>query len=345
MRVAVVGVGRWGINHVRVLAEIMREGREGVEVDDVIVADANLARAREVAKLYNLSGYTNDLTDLVRRGVDAVVVAVPTLYHYEVTLKLLPHADVLVEKPIAVKLEEAEEMVKLAEREGRILAVGHIMRFNPVVPALKDRLAESKSEVIYIAAQRVGPGPAGGHSLNLGVAHDLLVHDVDVACFLLDSLPSLVYASAVWEPTYPYETEVTALYFFKEIGVTADLRASWRVSPNFKKRVISVQLRDRVLEADYILQTITVERGLVEHRSRGRYADLVSAYTSRIRETWSMLGAKREPLLLEDVHFLRCVEKREEPLNSGEVGFRALKCILAALESAKTRAPVRIDWS
>lgn len=344
MRVAVIGVGRWGINHVRVLTEIMREGREGVGVEDVVVADISLARAREVAKLYSLEAYTNDLEDLVKAGVDAVIVAVPTLYHYEVVMKLLPHADVLVEKPIAARLEEAEEMVKLAEREGRILAVGHIMRFNPVVPALKDRLAESRSEITYIAAQRVGPGPAGRHSLNLGVAHDLLVHDVDVVCFLLDSLPSLVYASAVWEPSYPYETEITALYSFKELGVIADLRASWRVSPNFKKRAISVQLKDRVFEADYILQTITVERGLVEHRSRGRYADIVSAYTSRIRETWSMLGAKREPLLLEDLHFLHCVKRKEEPLNSGEVGLKALKCILAALKSARRHSPVEIEW-
>lgn len=344
MKVAVVGVGRWGVNHVRVLCELSRAVDKELEVDEVIVVDKDLARARHVAKRYGASRYLSDLSELINSGVDAAIVAVPTVYHYEVAMKLLPHMDVLVEKPIAAKLEEAEEMARTAEREGRLLAVGHIERFNPVVPALKDKLASEEEEVIHVIAQRVGPGPAKGYTLNLGVAHDLLVHDVDVICYLLNSLPSSVFAKAFWEPGYEYETEVIAMYTFEELGVTAELRASWRASPRFKRRTISIQLRSKLIEADYILQTIRVERGLVEHRSRGEYSELISAYTSRVRETWSMLGIKREPLLLEDAHFLRCVARGEKPLNSWEVGLRALKCVLAALDSARSRTPISIEW-
>jgi len=344
VRVAVVGVGRWGVNHVRVLSELSRVSSEGLDIDEVIVVDRDLARARHVANKYGAARYLSDLNELIGLGADAAIVAVPTIYHYEVTAKLLPHMDVMVEKPIAAKLEEAEEMARIAEREGRLLAVGHIERFNPVVPALKDRLASEGEEIVHVMAQRVGPGPAKGYTLNLGVAHDLLVHDVDVVCYLLDSLPSSVFAKAFWEPGYEYETEVVAVYTFEELGVAAELRASWRASPRFKRRTISVQLRSKLIEADYILQTIRVERGLVEHKSRGEYSELISAYTSRVRETWSVLGIRREPLLLEDSHFLKCVARGEKPLNSWEVGLRALKCILAALDSARSRAPVHIEW-
>lgn len=344
MKVAVVGVGRWGVNHVRVLTELSRMGGEGFSVEEVVVVDKDLSRARHVAERYGAARWLESLSGLISLKPDAAIVAVPTVYHYEVAMELLPHMDVLVEKPIAAKLEEAKEMARTAEREGRILAVGHIERFNPVVPALKDRLVSEGEEIVHVMAQRVGPGPARSYTLNLGVAHDLLVHDVDVVCYLLGSLPSSVFASAFWEPGYQHETEIIAMYRFDEPGVTAELRASWRASPRFKRRTISVQLKSKLIEADYILQTIRVERGLVEHRSRGEYSELISAYTSRVRETWSMLGVKREPLLLEVSHFLRCVAKGERPLNSWEVGLRALKCILAALDSAKSRAPVKIEW-
>ena len=252
--------------------------------------------------------------------------------------------DVLVEKPIAAKLEEAEEMGKIAEREGRLLAVGHIERFNPVVPALKERMLEEGGQVIHVFAQRVGPGPAKGYNLNLGVAHDLLVHDVDVVCYLLDSLPSRVYAMAVWEPGQSIESEIVATYSFEDAEVLGEFRASWRAGPRFKKRVISIQLENAVLEADYILQTITLEKGLAEHRSKGEYKDLITAYTSKVKETWNFLGVRREPLLLEDLHFLKCSISGEKPINHWEVGYNALKCVLSALKAAKEGRPVLIRW-
>ncbi len=344
MRIAVVGVGRWGLNHVRVLSEIQKTALEDIVLDEIIVADRDLARAKYVASLYNIANYTSDLDELVKLHIDAAIVAVPTLYHCDVVMKLLPHTNVLVEKPLAAKLDEAEKMGKLAEREGRLLAVGHVERFNPVVHALKEKILIENGKVVSISAQRIGPGPAREYSLNLGVAHDLLIHDVDISMYLLDTLPSEVLARALWEHGRAFETEVVAIYTYDDLGVIGEFRASWRASPSFKKRTISVQLDNALLEADYILQTITLERGLVEHKSKGEFSELISAYTSRVKETWSVFGVRKEPLLLEDLHFLRCVAKGERPLISWEIGFRALKCVLAALESAKHSRPQRIEW-
>lgn len=343
MRVAVVGVGRWGVNHVRVLNEIRKMGTDELSVDELIVVDWDKARAEEVARAYGAL-WTSDLSDLFAMSVDAAIVAVPTVYHHEVVMKLLPRMDVMVEKPIAARLEEAESMGKTAEREGRLLAVGHIERFNPVILTLKDQLSKERNEVIHVAAQRIGPGPPSGYTLNLGVAHDLLVHDVDVTCFLLESTPDRVIARALWDRTYGLETEIVALFSFESLGVTSDFRASWRAGPNFKRRVLTVQLLDRLFEVDYILQSITTERGLTEHRSFGGYSELISAYTSKVRESRSLLGIKKEPLLLEDSYFLRCVLRGDKPINSWEEGFKALKCVLSAIESARKETAVEIEW-
>jgi len=326
-----------------VLNEIKRSEVGGLTIEEVVVVDKDRARAEQVAKSYGCR-WANDLNDVVRMKVDAAIVAVPTVYHYEVSMKLLPYMDVLVEKPIAARLEEALEMGRLAEREGRLLAVGHVERFNPVVAALKERIGARVREVVHISAQRVGPGPPSGYTLNLGVAHDLLVHDIDIACYLLRAVPDTVLASAVWDKASGLEIDVVALYRFEGLGVTSDFRASWRASTNFKRRVLSVQMKDELLEADYILQTIVAERGLAEHRALREYSDLVSAYTSKVRESWSLLGVRKEPLLLEDAHFLQCAQRGEKPINSWEDGYRALKCVLAALDSAKRGEVVRMEW-
>lgn len=340
MKVAVVGVGRWGINHVRVLSEIRRSERD-LMIDEIIVVDADRSRAKHVADLFSVS-FADALDDLAKSKVDAAIVAVPTVYHHSISIKLLPHMNVLVEKPIAARLEEAEEMGRLAEREGRLLAVGHVEKFNPVVLALKDRI--EGEEVVHVSAQRVGPGPPSGYTLNLGVAHDLLIHDVDVACYLLGEPPTQVVARAWLDERTELETDIAAIFVFESKGVYGDFRASWRTSPNLKRRVFTVQLEDKVLEADYILQTLTLERGLAEHKSRGEYSEIISAYTSRVRESHSLMGVHKEPLLLEDFHFLSCIAKGKRPLNSWEEGYKALKCVISALEAARNQGVVRISW-
>ncbi|MEM1907791.1 MAG: Gfo/Idh/MocA family oxidoreductase [Thermofilaceae archaeon] len=342
MKVAVIGVGRWGVNHVRVLNEIKKMGPEGLSIDELIVVDKDAGRAEKVAHMYGAS-WTSDLAELLKMKVDAAIVAVPTVYHYDVVMKLLPHMDLLVEKPIAADLKEAEEMGKVAEREGRLLAVGHIERFNPVVMALKEQLMKEEGEIVHISAQRIGPGPPSGYTSNLGAAHDLLIHDVDVACYLLGATPEWVIARAYWDEVTGLEVDISAFFSFDSVNVTGDFRASWRSGSNFKRRILSVQLRDKLYEVDYILQTMTMEKGLVEHRSIGEYSHLVSAYTSKVRESWSLLGVKREPLLLEVMNFLQCVLWREKPIVSWEDGYRALKCVIAALESARTGKAVRIE--
>ncbi|MES1258312.1 MAG: Gfo/Idh/MocA family oxidoreductase, partial [Acidobacteriota bacterium] len=163
-RVAVVGTGAFGKNHARVVSESSR-----AELTHVV--DTNLRRAREFA---HGAAVTADYRDLVGR-VDAAIIAVPTLAHAEVGCALLEAGiDVLIEKPIASTLREADQLVEAAERHGRILQVGHLERFNPAVVAL-EKLATLP---LFFEVHRMSVFTL--RSLDVDVVLDLMIHDLDI---------------------------------------------------------------------------------------------------------------------------------------------------------------------
>uniref|UniRef100_A0A7C1T5Q0 Gfo/Idh/MocA family oxidoreductase n=1 Tax=Thermofilum pendens TaxID=2269 RepID=A0A7C1T5Q0_THEPE len=334
LSVAVVGVGRWGVNHVRVLSKL-----RGELVDALFVVDSNPSRASSVASRYGCDGWYPSVEDLLRseKELDAAVVAVPTVHHFHVSRVLADKVHLLVEKPLAASIEEGLELLRSARRGGKLLMVGHIERFNPVVHIVKQYSA-SLGGPLTVEAKRVGPGPARDYTLNLGVAHDLLVHDVDVANFVLDKLPRRVYALAMRDAAFPYETEVQALYEYPE-GVTAYLTASWRSSPTYKHRSISVRTPSAIIRGDYILRRVVVDNG-VSRYSLGFVETSLQTETSSIEISY----LQPEPLELELRNFLEAAAGRAKPAITGLEGYIALKCIVKALESAVESRPVEIVW-
>ncbi|MEM4789946.1 MAG: Gfo/Idh/MocA family oxidoreductase [Thermofilum sp.] len=333
--VAVVGAGRWGVNHVRVLSEL-----RGSRIEKVYVVDENPSRAREVAAKYQCDGWFTSISDLVGSGhkVDAAVVAVPTALHYSVAAAIVEKMDLLVEKPLAASPEEGLELVKRARKAGKLLMVGHIERFNPTVHEVKIR-AEELGGPLSIEAKRLGPGPAKSYTLNLGVAHDLLVHDVDVANFIIGTPPTRVYAITARQEDYPYEVEVQALYEYQE-GVTAFLVASWRSEPHYKHRSLTVRTPSALIRADYILRRVVIDNGLLKR-------PLTYTETSYHSES-SLLEIsylQPEPLKLELLNFIDSITGRSKPAVTGVDGYIALKCIVKAVEASVKRHPVEIEWS
>lgn len=346
--VAVVGVGRWGINHVRVLSELKNNPPPDfqAQVGEIIIVDTNLKRARLVAEGFKLSSYYGSVDEAFSaHDIDAAIVAVPTVFHFKVASEIIGRSHLLIEKPLTSSLREGITLVRMAEKLGRIVMVGHIERFNPVVIAAKERVDRTGESIVHILGLRIGPGPPSGRGGNLGVAHDLLVHDIDIANLLVSGLPKRVLATALRDPSYPYEVEVSAIYEY-EGGVEAYLRASWRTGPRLKKRTMSIQTRNHVISFDYIAQTLTIERGLAEHRSSGEYMDLISKYASRAVENLSLItGRAKEPLLAEVSNFLESAAGRSKPLVDARSGYAALKCAIAALESSNRGMPVQISWN
>lgn len=345
MKIAIIGIGRWGRNHVRVVNSLIMMNK----CEELTICDINKAIVRQVAREYGIDEYYYNLEELIAKShADAAIVSVPTVFHHKVCKKILPHMDVLVEKPLAGSLEEARELIDIARRMERILAVGHIERYNQAVLAVKELIRDLERDgekPTYISAQRVGPGPPRNYTLNLGVAHDLLIHDIDVTNFLLEKKPQDVQAIAVKVEEFPYEVEIIATYRYED-GIIANLRASWRSKPNFKDRTLSIYLDGTLINLDYIYQSYTVERGLVEQRASGSYEHIVLSYKAReeLRRTLPPLMLK-EPLLLEVDNFISALKGKEAFIVTGEEGFAALKCIIYALKSAELNRRLKIEWS
>ncbi|HXE76028.1 MAG TPA: Gfo/Idh/MocA family oxidoreductase [Candidatus Xenobia bacterium] len=213
IKVGVVGVGDFGRHHVRLYREL-----DGAEL--VGVCDADTARARTIAQEF--STHTFDSLSALAESAQAVSVAVPTQHHAGVAGELLQRGcDVLVEKPIAASLAEADELVRTAEAGGRILQVGHTERFNPAVVAA----AGVVTQPLFFEVHRLGV--FSGRSLDVDVIFDLMIHDLDI---LLSFVPQRVeQVHAVGIPILSSKVDIASVRLEFANGCVANLTAS-RVS-------------------------------------------------------------------------------------------------------------------
>ena len=229
LKMAVVGVGALGRHHARILSELDA-------VDLIAVADTNAQTATRVAAQCGTDWVTNH-AELLNR-VDAVSIAVPTSAHLSVAIDFLFRSiPVLVEKPIAQDVQQAKQLVDLADRNDTLLQVGHIERFNPAAVVASRHCGTTK----YIRAERLSPYSL--RSRDIGVVHDVMIHDLDLVLNLVDAPIRAVEAFGVCIMGGNEDIVQTRLAF--EGGCIADLTAS-RVNPTSKR---SMQLwstsRDR----------------------------------------------------------------------------------------------------
>jgi len=183
LRIGVVGVGHLGKEHARILSSFS-------EVELVGVADVNLPQAEAVARQAGCPAHSNHRPLL--HTADAVVIAAPTTYHHAIAAEFLAGGiHVLVEKPLAVTVQQAEELIELARQRQITLQVGHIERFNPAFEELTRRSFQPK----YIQCERLGPFT--GRSMDIGVVLDLMIHDLDLLLALVPSPVERVEALGV----------------------------------------------------------------------------------------------------------------------------------------------------
>ena len=339
MKVAVIGVGRWGKNHVRVLKGLCEKGL----CDEVIVCDKNLERARQVAIQNNIEKAYSDIDSMIsKEHPEAAILAVPTVFHYKIARKLISKLNLLIEKPLARDLEEGYDLVMKTLKSGNVVTVGHIERFNQAILAIKEITKGEK--LVYISAQRLGPGPAKEYTLNLGVTHDLLVHDIDIVNHILNELPKRVFSMIKKTSSFPYEIENSSLFKYKD--TVAYLRASWQTSPKLKKRQLIVQSLDSIITLDYITQSYTIERGLIEQKSNEGFIGTLLKYQGKeVIERKLLPLAHKEPLLAEDMDFLLSIKNNKPPHVSIIDGYVALKSICYSLKSAEDNRAIEIPWN
>jgi predicted dehydrogenase len=311
VNLAIVGAGIMGANHGRI-------ARSMSQYTVTAICDPDLQRAEAVAG--PLEAFATTDVDEAIRDADAVVLAAPSELHGELGVRILKSGrDLLVEKPIATTVADAERLVEAASANDRVLMVGHVERFNPAVVELRQLV----SDPLSLEITRVGPFS----NRNLAdVVLDLMIHDVDLAMGLIGH--EVVQQEAMARVVRSGDQDLACALLRFDNGVIANITAS-RVSQN-KIRRITLTQRENSVVADLLRQHVEVHR--IEHSEylddggvRYRQSGLVEI---------PFLSQHGEPLMHELRHFAECVTQRQEPVISGEGGLAALRVCLAIRDSA-----------
>jgi predicted dehydrogenase len=300
IKVGVIGVGYFGQFHAEKFARM-----EGVDL--VGVADIDPSRARAVAKEVRTQPFFHH-SELLDR-VQAVSIAVPTPLHFGVAKDfLLRGIDVLLEKPISKSLEEADELIDLAESKDLILQVGHLEQFNGPLLALEGIIRDP----MFIESNRLGPFLTRGTDIDIVL--DLMIHDIDI---ILSWVPAKVkWFHAVGIPVLTPHIDIANVRIEFENGCTANLTAS-RVSRE-KVRKIRLFQPNGYLSIDFLAQKVVFASKKEGHGKEALPEILVQKIPVK----------KVDPLEIEIQSFVRCVKDRKSPRVSGKDGKRALELAL-----------------
>jgi predicted dehydrogenase len=308
MRVAVVGAGHMGRKHAQKVAEL---ARRDARIALATVADIDLERARRLGAELGVAA-TADPGEALR-GADVAIVAVPTSAHHALVQEALAQGlDVLVEKPMAATLAEAEAMLELATRRGRVLQVGHLEWFNPALREMRGKIAEPR----FIEARRIGPFPERGTDVD--VVRDLMIHDLDILQQILGEEPDRIESIGV--PVVTDKADIANARLAFPSGCVANLTAS-RVAQTAVRKIRFFQ-RDGCVSIDFLAHAAEIL-----HRAPGE-AGLPGPFT-----TEPLAFEPGDSLLAQLEEFLSAVRSRKTPAVSGREGMRALRTALRVLEA------------
>jgi UDP-N-acetylglucosamine 3-dehydrogenase len=306
VRIAVIGTGGWGKNHVRVLSELGNL---------VAVCDLDPTRAAAYAEKYRVKAYSNVDELLEKEKPDGVTICTPASTHLAVASKTLKAGvHTFVEKPMTSTVREAEELIKEAEKAKKILTVGFIERFNPAISELKKMITRGEmGRPMLFEYHR--ENRRGENIVDVGVVKDASVHDIDTARWLFGEEPKTVYAR-VGSVMGKNEDFAAILLGFGDQR-TAFIITNW-VTPS-RRRDLSAVFEKAVVTLDFISQEIRV------HEEAG----------TRVPK-----HTVQEPLMLELKEYSAAIAEGRQPIVTGKDGLMVTRVAEAVLASSKTSSPV-----
>ncbi len=331
--IAVVGAGAWGKNHVRVFSEMPN-------VQLKYVCDSNPAKLSSIQKTYPQTKMVGNLEPILQDPeIRGVVVASSALSHYPLSKEiLLAGKDVLVEKPMALKSEDAEEVLEIAGKRERVLMVGHLLIYHPVIDRLKGMMTSGElGKIFYIYTQRV----------NLGVIRQdenallsFAPHDLSVILYLLDEEPVMVSAHG---ESY-IQTEIEDVVFLTlqfSDGKMANIHLSW-LDPHKLRKITIVGSKKMVVFDDMeVSEKLKIYDKGVGSPSYSTYGEYLSL---RFGDITIPSVKMAEPLRAEAEHFVQCIELRKEPKTGGRDGLKVVKILMAAQKSLKEKGmPIALE--
>ncbi|MDD2501114.1 MAG: Gfo/Idh/MocA family oxidoreductase [Geobacter sp.] len=311
LRTAVIGVGYLGTFHAQKYAAL-----EDVELVGVVDADA--ARGAEVAAACGCQSFA-DYHELIGK-VDAVSVVVPTQYHHQVAKEFLAAGvHVLIEKPITVTIEQADELISLADSGRLVFQVGHLERFNPVMMAAEEVLREP----LFVESVRIAPFKPRGTDVN--VVLDLMIHDIEIIQHLVKSPVAKI--DAIGAPVFTGEEDIANARIAFENGCVANVTAS-RISLKSERKMRIFQ-RDAYLTLDFQNKKVLVAK-------KGEGELLPGIPNVQVKE--QELG-QSDPLLSEISSFVEAIREGKQPQVSGRDGRMALETALKINEALNRIRP------
>lgn len=332
MRVGVAGCGYWGPKHVRVLESIN-------EVDQVVVVDPDESARKSVVQAFPRVCEYAEL-DAALPYIDALVVATPPRLHAGLALQALQAGKhVLVEKPFTTSSSDATDLIRCARDANLVLMVGHTFEFNPVVWRLRDAISDGElGEVHYIDTARLN---LGLYQPDVNVVWDLAPHDISILNYILQSRPTSVEARGYACAGTRYQDVAYISIEYADIGAEANVHVSW-LDPCKVRRVTVVGSEKMAVYNDVAMEEKLriYDKGVAfsggSHSQdvptvplSYRYGSIVSPYIDF-----------REPLRIEDEHFVDCVKSGARPTTDGENGLAVVEVLEAAERSMLTRAAV-----
>lgn len=316
IRAGVVGVGHMGQYHVNVYAA------EIFHADLVGIMDVDREKIQKVAEKYGTVGYT-DHRELLDK-VDVVSIAVPTSQHYTVAKDFLEAGvHVLIEKPMTHTMEEARELFAIAKKQGVVLHIGHVERFNGAVQELKNIVEKP----IFIECRRLSPFTP--RIQDDGAVMDIMIHDLDIVLNLVDS--PLKSVQAVGASLFSDKEDLANVQLVFESGCVANISAS-RVTQN-KIRTLAVSQKDAYIFLDYTDQDIHIHRQASSFTSLNQ-KEIRYRQESLIERLFVHRG---NPLKLEILHFLDCAMNGADRVVSVEDELRSLDVALQVVRQLRAQ--------
>ncbi len=322
-KLALIGAGAWGRNLLRNLAHLRN-------ADLVMCCDTNHDRCK-----MTVNGFRGVQTcfepDQVRDSpdVDAVVIATPAVTHFDLASRAMACGkDVFVEKPMTLSLADAESLVQTADREGRVLMVGHLLEYHPAVNKMKELLQSGEiGDPYYLYSERVNLGRIRSDENALW---SFAPHDVSIILYLLGEEPLQVAARGA-AYIQPGIEDVAFMWMLFPGNKLAQVHVSW-LDPHKIRRTTLVGSKKMVVFDDMqTAEKIRIYNKGVEHN--GQFANYADAPTLRFGEVTVPVLKMVEPLRLECEHFVECVETRSTPRSNGLDGLRVVRVLEAAQRS------------
>ena len=341
LSIALVGYGKWGPNYARICSELPETELVGICEPD----PTRLQRAQD--RYSHLRGYCN-ARDVLKDGqVDAVIISTPATTHYELARMFLEGGrHVLLEKPMALEVEQCETLGELAERNKALLMVGHTFLYNASIRKMKEVVrCPEFGRVYYLHATRTNLGPI---RQDVNALWDLAPHDVSIFNYLLDQQP--LWASAIGSRVLRNSNDdVAFITLGYPDGVIANIHVSW-ADPDKVREVVAVGSHRRVVCDDLnMLESVRIfEKGV----SRGEQtAETYGEFKLLVRDG-DILSPKvvaSEPLKEQLLDFVGAIREKRQPLSNAVVGAHVVRALVAAEASMRLRgAPKEIygtEWA